>query len=79
MRLSNIVIHLGQLLDDEGRHALERDLGHSAGVYDAYVHESARHLVVVNFDPTEVGAAAIVHCVRHRGLRAEMVSCRVRT
>ncbi len=73
MRLSNIVIHLGELLDDEARHALERDLGQHPGVHDAYVHESARHLAVINFDPTQVGAKAIVHCVRDRGLRAQMV------
>lgn len=73
MRLNIIVIHLGELLDDQARHALERDLGENPGVYSADVHDSARHLVIVNFDPREVGPKSIVHSLRGRGLGAEMV------
>ena len=73
MRMSNIVIHLGELLDDEARHDLERDLAENPGVFNACVYESARHLVIINFDPTEVAANSIVHSLRGRGLRAEMV------
>ena len=73
MRLSNVVIHLGELLGDEARHALERDLGASPGVYNACIHEDARHLVVINFDATAVAARAIVHSLRDRGQCAQMV------
>jgi hypothetical protein len=37
------------------------------------MHEKTRHLMVVDFDPTEVRPSGIVRSVRGWGLHAEMV------
>jgi hypothetical protein len=69
----DIVIHIDEALDDRGIHALERALADEPGVYSACMHEKARHLMLVDFDATELRPSTIVQAVRDRGLHAEMV------
>ena len=73
MNVSDIVIHIGETLDDRRIHGLERELGEERGVYSACMHEKTRHLMVVDFDPAEVKPSHLVRAVRNRGLRAVMV------
>jgi len=73
MYYGDIVIHIDEALDDDGIRDLERDLGRERGVYSACVQEKARHLMVVDFDPSELRPSNIVHAVRGRGLHAEMI------
>jgi hypothetical protein len=69
----DIVIHIDETLDDRRIHALERALGEEHGIYSACMHEKARHLMLVDFDATELCPSAIVQAVRERGLHAEMI------
>ena len=73
MYSGDIVIHIDEALDDRHIHALERALVDEPGVYSACMHEKARHLMLVDFDATEVMPSSIVQAVRERGLHAEMV------
>ena len=73
MNISDIVIHIGETLDDNRIHGLQREIGEHPGVYSACVHEKTRHLMVVDFDPTELQPSHLVRAVRERGLRAVMV------
>lgn len=73
MYTGDILIHIDETLDDRNVHALERALGDEQGIYSACMHEKARHLMLVDFDPTELRPSAIVEAVRGRGLHAEMI------
>lgn len=73
MNISDIVIHIGETLDDDRIHGLEREIGEQPGVYSACVNEKARHLMVVDFDPMALRPSSLVHAIRDRGLHAVMV------
>lgn len=73
MKISDIVIHIGEALDDKRIHGLQREIGEQPGVYSACVNEKTRHLMVVDFDPEALRPSHLVRAVRERGLRAVMV------
>lgn len=73
MYSGDIVIHIDESLDDDGIHTLERELSDERGVYSACVHQKARHLMLVDFDPFQLQPSHIVHAVRNKGLHAEMI------
>ena len=73
MYTGDIVIHIDEDLDDDRIHDLERHIGEERGIYSACMHEKTRHLMVVDFDATEVRPSRIVQSVRGLGLHAEMI------
>ncbi len=73
MYTGDIVIHIDEELDNDRIHDLERQIGDEHGVYSACIHEKTRHLMIVDFDATELRPSAIVQAVRGRGLHAEMI------
>ncbi len=73
MGTGDIVIHINEDLNDDGIHQLERDISHLKGVVSVCVHERARHLMLVDFDPETVRPSAIVNSFRGRGLHAQML------
>ena len=73
MYTGDIVIHIDEDLDDDRIHDLERHIGEERGIYSACMHEKTRHLMVVDFDATEVRPSGIVQSVRGLGLHAEMI------
>ncbi len=70
---ADILIHIDETLNDAAVHDLERDVGSEDGVVSACMHERARHLLLVDFDPEQVRPSHIVHSVRNRGFHAEMI------
>jgi hypothetical protein len=56
----DIVIHIDEELDNDRIQDLERQIGDEHGVYGARMHEKTRHLMVVDFDATEVRPSRIV-------------------
>ncbi|MBF0256284.1 MAG: heavy-metal-associated domain-containing protein [Gammaproteobacteria bacterium] len=73
MSTGDIVIHINEDLNDENIHQLEREISHIKGVVSACVHEQARHLMLVDFDPETIKPSHIVHSFRGRGLHAQMI------
>lgn len=73
MHNADIVIHIDENLDDDSVHQLEQSVGLESGVLSACMHERARHLMLVDFDPERVSPSYIVHAVRSRGFHAEMI------
>ena len=73
MHNADIVIHIDEHLDDDSVHQLEQAMGTETGVLSACMHERARHLMLVDFDPEQVRPSSIVHSVRNRGFHAEMI------
>ncbi len=70
---ADILIHIDENLNDDAVHDLERDMSSEDGVLSACMHERARHLMLVDFDPEQVRPSHIVHSVRNRGFHAEMI------
>jgi hypothetical protein len=70
---ADILIHIDENLNDEAVHTLARDMGWEDGVLSACMHERARHLMLVDFDPEQVRPSHIVQWVRNRGFHAEMI------
>ena len=70
---SDVLIHIDEDLDDSYIHDLEKELSHMDGVYSACVHERARHLMLVDFDPEDIKAAQLLQTVSAHGLHAELV------
>ena len=70
---TDVVIHIDEELDDANIHDIERDVSMIDGVYSACVHEKARHLLVVDYDPEAVETLSLLNPVQNRGLHAELV------
>lgn len=70
---TDVVIHIDEDLSDNEIHELETDLAVMDGVYSACVHERARHLMLVDFDPEDVGAGVLLHQVESHGVHAELI------
>ncbi len=67
------VIHIDEALSDSQLEAVERDLAQTPGVRAACVHENARHLMVVDYDPLDTSQAALLDNIQSLGLHAELV------
>lgn len=70
---SDILIHIGESLDDDNIHLLEKNISFEHGIYSACVNEKARHLMLVDYDPEAVRATDILHHVKQSGLHAELI------
>lgn len=70
---SGILIHIGDLLDDNYIHQLETQIGFAPGIYSACVNVKARHLMRVDYDPETVRASEILSQIKQSGLHAELI------
>ncbi len=70
---TDVLIHIDEDLDDANIHDIERDVSMIDGVYSACVHEKARHLMVVDYDPETVASLALLSPVQNRGLHGELI------
>lgn len=70
---TDILIHIGENLDDTNIHELEKQISFEPGIYSACVNEKARHLMLVDYDPDTVHATDILSQVKQNGLHAELV------
>jgi len=73
MYFGDIVIRIDECLDENCVRELECALEREDGVYEAHIHESRRHLLLVDYDPDRVQPDHIVQSIRARGLHAEMI------
>ena len=70
---SNILIHIGESLDDNNIHKLEKRISFEPGIYSACVNQKARHLMLVDYDPETVRASQILSQIKQNGLHAELI------
>ena len=73
MSYSDLLIHIGESLDEAALADLARDLGEQRGVLSTCISADRRHLVLVQFDPRDVRPSDLVRQVRSRGLAAQLV------
>ena len=70
---ADVVIHIDEELDDANIHEVEWDLAQLNGVISACVHEKARHLMLVDYDPQSTRSGFLLNRVKNRGLHAELI------
>lgn len=70
---TDILIHIGENLDDSNIHQLEKQISFEPGIYSACINEKARHLMLVDYDPETVHATDILYQVKQNGLHAELI------
>ena len=69
----DVIIHIDERLDDDQIHRIEYELAQIEGVQCACVPERARHLMLVDYDPTAVEAGVLLNQIQRKGLHAELV------
>ena len=69
----DVLIHIDENLDDKSIREIEYDISQISGVYSACVHQNARHLMLVDYDPLGVEAGALLAQVRDHGVHAELI------
>ena len=67
------VIHIDETLSDDQLEFVERKLSDASGVIAACVHEKARHLMVVDYDPKFITSGSLLNTLQNQGLHAELV------
>lgn len=70
---ADILFHIDETLDDTDINQVEHDMAFQKGVRTACVNCSNPHLMLVDYDPMEVKAQALLGSLISRGLHAEMV------
>lgn len=70
---ADILFHIDENLDDRSINQLEHDMALQRGVRTACVNCDNPHLMLVDYDPMEVKAKALLGSIMARGLHAEMV------
>lgn len=69
----DVLIHIDEDLSDDAIHDIEADLAQLDGVYSACVNERARHLMLVDYDPSDVGSGHLLAEVESHGVHAELI------
>lgn len=71
--MGDILIHIGENLNDEAQDWLETHVLNQKGVLSAAVSNTANHLMIVDFDHLSTTSMNILHSVKRQGLHAELV------
>lgn len=73
-RLSpGLVIHISDTLGDARRGDLENALNSRYGINMARFNASRPHLLLVDYDPTQINSLDILHQVRRQNVRAQLI------
>jgi len=74
MKMSDVLIHVNESIEDIGRFRLEEALRDVEGVVAPRFSPGHDHLMFVAYDPDSTSAAAILGLVRERGYGAQIVA-----
>lgn len=72
MKMSDVLIHVNETIEDVGRSWLEEALRDMEGVVTSHFSPQHSHLMFVAYDPDFTPAAAILGQVRERGYGAQI-------
>jgi len=70
---ADVLFHINEKLDDQSIHQVEHDMAFEKGVRAACVNCKNPHLMLLDYDPMEVKAQALLGLLTSKGLRAEMI------
>jgi hypothetical protein len=70
---TDVVVHVAQALDADGRHQLLRNLGAEQGITRVRAHERSGQLFLVDYDRRAISALGVLRCVQAQGYAARLV------
>jgi len=70
---SDVIVHLGEPVNDEDRARLEHALEAEHGIARARSNPRAGQLLIVNFDPTAISALGVLRSVHAQGYTGRLV------
>lgn len=70
---ADVMFHIDETLDEMTVNQVEHDMAYHAGVRSACVNCQNPHLMLVDYDPMQVKAQALLGEITGRGLHAEIV------
>ena len=72
-KLTDVVIHVNETLDETGVRGLEQELCAKNGVVSATHRSGHNHLVMVVFDSQTIGAPSLLAPLKARGFHAQLI------
>jgi hypothetical protein len=71
--LTDVTVHIDENIDHGARAQILDKVRGLAGVASVVAHDDRPHLMMVQYNPQEVGSQAILACVKEQGVHAEMI------
>lgn len=73
IQLADVTIHIDENLDQRQRAAIEEELRSLHGVVSVRNADRTPHLVMVEYNPTDLDSSRLLEVVKGRGFHAEMI------
>ena len=70
---ADVLFHIDENLDNKSTAQMERDMAFQQGVRSVCVNCDNHHLMMVDYDPMEVKAQALLGSITSHGLHAESI------
>jgi len=70
---TDVVVHVAQALDADGREQLLRKLGAEQGITGVRAHARSGQLLVIDYDRRAISALGVLRCVEAQGYAARLV------
>ena len=70
---ADVLFHIDEKLDEQRVHEVEYNMAFQKGVRSACVNCTNPHLMLVDYDPMQVKAGALLGALKANGVHAEMV------
>lgn len=69
----DVVIHINEELDADHREQFSADVCECEGVLSVDVKEERPHLMIVAYDPIEIGPLNVLSTIKNQGVHAQLV------
>jgi hypothetical protein len=71
--LTDVTVHIDETLTDQELQAIEAELRRCQGVVSVHVQPGRKHLMLVEYNPGQVGSSEVLDAVTSLGVHAELV------
>jgi len=73
VQLTDVTVHIDETLSDDELQAVEAELRSREGVVSVHVQPGKKHLMLVEYNPSQIGSASVLEAVTSKGVHAELV------
>ena len=73
IKMTDIMLHIDEQLDDDSQLALESHMRDQQGVIGLGYHSDKPHLMIVEYNPEQTTHMNLLHSVTQQGLHAELI------
>ena len=71
---TDIVIHINESLDNNGREKLTSTVCQFSGVLSVSLKERTPHLMIIGFNPLKTKSLEVLNNIKNTGMHAQLVS-----